>query len=66
MRDGDTVAIEKSYTWDNQKYWISVDGKVVPTAHTAMMSADGATVATGVGVGGFGKTGVGGACCGFG
>ncbi|MGZ3428453.1 MAG: L,D-transpeptidase [Polyangia bacterium] len=37
LKKGDTVAIEKSYVWDNEKYWISVDGKVVPTAHTAMM-----------------------------
>jgi lipoprotein-anchoring transpeptidase ErfK/SrfK len=37
LKKGDTVAVEKSYVWDNEKYWISVDGKVVPTAHTAMM-----------------------------
>ncbi len=37
LKKGDTVAIEKSYVWDGQRYWISVDGKLVPTAHTAMM-----------------------------
>jgi len=37
LKKGDTVAIEKSYVWDNEKYWISVDGKVTPAAHTAMM-----------------------------
>ena len=37
LKKGDTVAVEKSYVWDGQRYWISVDGKVVPTAHTAMM-----------------------------
>jgi hypothetical protein len=37
LKKGDTVAIEKSYVWDGQKYWISVDGKVCSAAHTAMM-----------------------------
>lgn len=37
LKKGDTVAVEKSYVWDGQKYWISVDGKVCPVAHTAMM-----------------------------
>ena len=37
LKKGDTVAIEKSIAWDGQKYWISVDGRVTPAAHTAMM-----------------------------
>jgi len=37
LKKGDTVAVEKTYVWDGQKYWISVDGKVCPVAHTAMM-----------------------------
>jgi lipoprotein-anchoring transpeptidase ErfK/SrfK len=37
LKKGDTVAVDKPFVWDNEKYWISVDGKVVPQAHTAMM-----------------------------
>ncbi|HEX6836546.1 MAG TPA: L,D-transpeptidase, partial [Polyangia bacterium] len=37
LKKGDTVAVEKTYVWDGEKYWISVDGKVCPVAHTAMM-----------------------------
>jgi lipoprotein-anchoring transpeptidase ErfK/SrfK len=37
LKKGDTVAVEKSYVWDGTKYWISVDGKIVQAAHTAMM-----------------------------
>ena len=37
LKKGDTVAIEKQYVWDGEKYWISVDDKVTPVAHTAMM-----------------------------
>ncbi len=37
LKKGDTVAIEKTVVWEGQKYWISVDGKVTPVAHTSMM-----------------------------
>ena len=37
LKKGDTVAIDKPYVWDNEKYWISVDGKLVPQRATAMM-----------------------------
>jgi lipoprotein-anchoring transpeptidase ErfK/SrfK len=34
---GDTTAVDKPYTWDGQKYWINVDGKVIPQKGAAMM-----------------------------
>lgn len=37
LERGDTVAVEKSYVWDNDKYWINVDGKVIPAKGSAMM-----------------------------
>ena len=37
LKKGDTVAVDKSVVWEEQKYWISVDGKVVPQQHTSMM-----------------------------
>jgi lipoprotein-anchoring transpeptidase ErfK/SrfK len=34
---GDTVAVEKTFKWDGATYWVSVDGKVLPTKGTAQM-----------------------------
>lgn len=37
LQKGDTVAIEKSAAWGDAKYWVSVDGKVLPQKGTSMM-----------------------------
>jgi lipoprotein-anchoring transpeptidase ErfK/SrfK len=37
LERGDTIAVEKSYNWDDEKYWINVDGKVIPAKGSAMM-----------------------------
>jgi lipoprotein-anchoring transpeptidase ErfK/SrfK len=34
---GDTIAIEKQIVWDNEKYWLTVEGKVLPVKGSAMM-----------------------------
>jgi hypothetical protein len=37
LEKGDTVAVERSYNWDGVKYWISVEGKVIPAKGSGMM-----------------------------
>ena len=37
LERGDTVAVEKPYVWENEKYWISTDGKVLPQKGFSMM-----------------------------
>jgi lipoprotein-anchoring transpeptidase ErfK/SrfK len=37
LERGDTVAIEKPFIWDGEKFWISVDGKVMPQKGAALM-----------------------------
>jgi lipoprotein-anchoring transpeptidase ErfK/SrfK len=37
LERGDTVAVDKPYVWDNEKYWINVDGKVIPQKGSALM-----------------------------
>ncbi|HEX4461479.1 MAG TPA: L,D-transpeptidase family protein [Polyangia bacterium] len=37
LERGDTTAVDKPYTWDGQRYWINVDGKVIPQKGAAMM-----------------------------
>src|SRR5262249_18424564 len=34
---GDTVAVEKPFVWDGVKYWVSVEGKVIPQKGAMMM-----------------------------
>ncbi len=37
LKKGDTVAIQKSFEYEGERYWISVEGKVLPAKHTGMM-----------------------------
>jgi lipoprotein-anchoring transpeptidase ErfK/SrfK len=37
LERGDTVAVDKPYVWDNERYWINVDGKVIPQKGSASM-----------------------------
>lgn len=37
LEKGDTVAIDKPYKWEDQAYWISVEGKVLPQKGVAQM-----------------------------
>ena len=37
LENGDTVAIDRPYKWQDTSYWISVEGKVLPQAHTTVM-----------------------------
>lgn len=37
LERGDTIAIEKPFVWDGTKYWISVEGKVMPQKRTSLM-----------------------------
>jgi lipoprotein-anchoring transpeptidase ErfK/SrfK len=37
LERGDTVAVEKAFTWDGEKLWISVEGKVIPQKGSSMM-----------------------------
>jgi len=37
LERGDTVAVDKPYVLDGQKYWINVDGKVIPQKGSVMM-----------------------------
>jgi lipoprotein-anchoring transpeptidase ErfK/SrfK len=37
LKKGDTIAVEKTYSWDNEKYYVSVDGKVIPAKGAGWM-----------------------------
>ena len=37
LEKGDTIAIEKSIKWEDQTYWISVEGRVLPQKGTSQM-----------------------------
>jgi lipoprotein-anchoring transpeptidase ErfK/SrfK len=37
LERGDTVAVDKPYVWEGEKYWINVDGKVIPQKGFGMM-----------------------------
>ena len=37
LERGDTVAIEKPFNWDGVKYWVSVEGKVIPQKGAMLM-----------------------------
>jgi lipoprotein-anchoring transpeptidase ErfK/SrfK len=37
LEKGDTIAVDKPYKWEDQQYWISVEGKVLPQKGTGQM-----------------------------